>query len=156
MHDQGQRPRNGDGLYRAGLRSHSRLRDTPRVKRYARALVWLVCLCLFGQQLVAQAGMPCSHSGSAPVSSDEAKSGGHHAHHGQAAAPDVSPEEAPGNCDCGCPCASLACGHATFAMITPPLVTRAVPIDASAPPTPAGPHAARTFLAVPLRPPIAA
>ena len=134
-----------------------------------RALTWLLCLALVGQQGAASAAVPCDHVMPAP---DASAMSGHegHAGHGAAEAP-VDPHAAHGMhgamavdaagpsssaADCDCGCAMTAClqsassvlpAELTFARSTP----RSVPLLAEA----------RTFAldrerATLFRPPIAA
>ena len=88
------------------------------MRKYARAIVWIFCVCLMGQQALAHAAPSCSHMQAAPVQGDEAgpmPTGheGHAAHHDTRQTEDAgSPDPVLEHCACGCSCANFACAHA--------------------------------------------
>lgn len=130
-----------------------------------RALTWLLCLALAGQQAAALAAVPCEHAiGEAPaaIAAETDAHGEHamHAMHGMQHSPDMAPAlDAPPNpnddgCDCGC--AMMACAQTASSMLPSELV-----FAKTIPPSDSPLSDARTFVlererATLLRPPIAA
>ena len=128
-----------------------RLRETGTVRRFARAVVLLMCLALVGQPAFAQLLAPCSHASASADPEDATADGAHHDHESMAERTPSS-DAAHGNCDCGCPCAMRACGH-TVAMPAEQAAERP-PAQDDKPSLPGLADHGKIFVSVPHRPPI--